>query len=209
MTRPIYIALEGIEGCGKTTHAALLAKHLGAQLTRENGGTQIGQQIRSLTHGISNPDVNHPMHPWTEALLFAADRAQHIAEVVDPVLYRGQHLVSDRSYISSLAYQGFGRELDMDQLMSVNMIAVHDRVPDIVLHLQIDYETMVKRKKSGKLDRIEQEDEAFFKRVIHGFEVMKQWAPCDRWVVIDGAQSEGEVTRLINEAVADYMETWT
>lgn len=204
--RPIYIALEGIEGCGKTTQASRLAAHLGAQLTRENGGTVIGQDIRDITHRMTSL---HPMHPWTEALLFAADRAQHIVEVVDPALYRGQHVVSDRSYISSLAYQGFGRELDIDDLMSVNMIAVHDRVPDIVLHLQIDYEKMLERKNSEQLDRIEQEDEAFFKRVIHGFEVMKRWVPCDRWEVIDATRSKDEVTRLIKKAVADYMETWT
>lgn len=201
--RPIYVALEGVEGCGKSTQAARLAGSIeGSVLTRENGGTIIGQQIRKITHSLSSL---HPMHPWCEALLFAADRAQHIAEVVDPALYAGRAVISDRSYISTLAYQGFGRELDIDQLLQVNSIAVHDRWPDLVIHLEIDYEMMMHRKGQDQLDRIESEKREFFERVIKGFEEMRIWAPCDRWVVIDGTQSESTVTNAIAVEVERYI----
>jgi dTMP kinase len=102
-----YITLEGAEGCGKSTHAARLAEALGAVLTRETGGTAIGQRIRTILHDTAITNLSH----HAEALLTAADRAQHIDEVVAPALTTGRHVVSDRSVYSTLAYQGYGREL--------------------------------------------------------------------------------------------------
>ena len=113
---PRYIALEGAEGCGKSTQAALLAAALGAVLTRETGGTAIGERLRAILHDVDVDDLDDR----AEALLTAADRAQHIAEVVAPALAAGRHVVSDRSVYSTLAYQGYGRGLDLDELRRIN-----------------------------------------------------------------------------------------
>lgn len=204
--RPLYIAIEGIEGCGKTTQASRLANAMGAGtvLTRENGGTRIGQNIRMITHSPSF----HPMDPWCEALLFAADRAQHITEVVDPALLAGRSVISDRSYVSSLAYQGYGRELGVDPLLQVNEYALHSRWPDLVIHLKIDYETLMERMKGQQLDRMEREGKDFFGRVIKGFDEMRNLAPCDRWAVLDGMRPIDEVTANIIEVVETYIKDW-
>jgi len=125
---PRYIAFEGPEGCGKSTHAKRLAARLGAVITREPGGTRIGAMLREV---LANPD-NTDMNARTEALLMAADRAQHVEEVVLPALARGQHVVSDRSVYSTLAYQGYGRSLSLDSLRSVNDWALAGRLPDLI-----------------------------------------------------------------------------
>ena len=108
-----YITLEGAEGCGKSTHAARLADALPAVLTRETGGTAIGQRIRAILHDNTITNLSHR----AEALLAAADRAQHIDEVVAPALAAGRHVVSDRSVYSTLAYQGYGRELPLAEVV--------------------------------------------------------------------------------------------
>ena len=107
-----YITLEGAEGCGKSTHAARLADALDAVLTRETGGTAIGQRIRTILHDTTVTNLSHR----AEALLTAADRAQHIDEIVAPALISGRHVVSDRSVYSTLAYQGYGRELPLAEV---------------------------------------------------------------------------------------------
>ena len=102
---PFYIAFEGAEACGKSTHAARLAEHLDAVITRETGGTAIGRRLREILHDTSVTDLDD----HAETLIVAADRAQHLAEVVRPALAAGRHVVSDRSVYSTLAYQGYGR----------------------------------------------------------------------------------------------------
>ena len=102
-----YIALEGSEGCGKSTQAARLAQALDGVLTRETGGTEVGRRIRAILHDTSVTDLSYR----AEALLAAADRAQHLHEVVCPALAAGRHVISDRSVYSTLAYQGYGREI--------------------------------------------------------------------------------------------------
>ena len=109
MTTARYIAFEGLEGCGKSTHVTRLATALGAVATREPGGTTIGASLRATMIDAANTMLS----PRAEALLMAADRAQHLDELVTPALQRGQHVVSDRSAYSSLAYQGYGRQLDL------------------------------------------------------------------------------------------------
>ena len=110
MSPPVYIALEGPEGCGKSTQAKRLADAIGAVLTRETGGTAIGERLRTILHDVTVTELD----ARAESLIVAADRAQHIAEVVRPALDAGRHVVSDRSVYSSLAYQGYGRELPID-----------------------------------------------------------------------------------------------
>ncbi|MEY4606446.1 MAG: thymidylate kinase, partial [Actinomycetota bacterium] len=126
-----YIALEGSEGCGKSSVAARLADTLGAVLTRETGGTAIGQRIRGILHDTEVGDLSYR----AEALLAAADRAQHLHQVVRPALAAGRHVVSDRSVYSSLAYQGYGRQLPLDEVRQLNDWAVDGLWPDLVVLL--------------------------------------------------------------------------
>jgi dTMP kinase len=218
--RPIYIAFEGIEGCGKSTQAGFLTSYLrglGREtvLARESGGTDIGMQIRQIV--VHRP---HEVDPWAEALLFAADRAQHIAEVVDPAMSHGRSVVSDRCLYSSIAYQGFGRGLNVDELFRINSIAVHETFPDLVIFLQIDQETMNLRLSGRELsamapawaarekDRIELAGPEFFKRVIDGYEAMRIWAPCEEWFIIDGSGSVPEVGERIVTAIDKFIAEW-
>ena len=131
MTAPRYIAFEGAEACGKSTQAALLADRLGAVLTRETGGTAVGARLRAILH--DNAVTN--LSARAEALMTAADRAQHIVEVVTPALEAGQNVVSDRSLYSTLAYQGFGRQLPVEELKQINDWATAGRWPQLVVFL--------------------------------------------------------------------------
>lgn len=191
-----YIAFEGPEAGGKSTQAALLAGELDAVLTRETGGTAIGQRIRGILHDTSIRD----MSARTEALLAAADRAQHIAEVVDPALSTGRHVVSDRSVYSTLAYQGYGRGLDVDLVRSINDWAIGGRWPDLVILIDVADDVIEARLRDRTLDRFEREDPAFHRRVRAGFHTMAEADPA-RWIVIDGSASIDTVTHAVRTAV--------
>ena len=195
-----YITLEGAEGCGKSTHAARLATALAAVLTRETGGTAVGQRIRTILHDTSVINLSHR----AEALLTAADRAQHIDEVVAPALTAGHHVVSDRSVYSTLAYQGYGRELPLDEVRRLNEWAVGTHWPDLVLLLDAAPEVLERRMRGRQLDRFEQEGGEFHRRVRDGFRQMAIDEP-ERWVVIDGSQSLDAVGRSIRSAVRDRL----
>ena len=195
-----YITLEGAEGCGKSTHAARLATALAAVLTRETGGTAVGQRIRTILHDTSIFNLSHR----AEALLTAADRAQHIDEVVAPALTAGRHVVSDRSVYSTLAYQGYGRELPLDEVRRLNEWAVGTHWPDLVLLLDAAPEVLERRMRGRQLDRFEQEGVEFHQRVRSGFRQMAMEEP-ERWVVIDGSQSLDAVGRSIRAAVRDRL----
>ncbi len=195
-----YIAFEGAEGCGKSTHAARLARDLGAVLTRETGGTDIGQRIRDILHDTAHTHLAHR----AEALLAAADRAQHIEQVVAPALAAGRHVVSDRTVYSTLAYQGYGRGLDLDQVRRINDWAVDGLWPELVLLLDAPSEVLERRMRGRQLDRFEQEDPGFHQRVRDGFRTMAAAEP-DRWVVIDGSLDIEGVAIAIRRAVLDRM----
>lgn len=195
-----YIALEGAEGCGKSTHASRLAVTLGAVLTRETGGTAIGHQIRAILHDTSISNLSHR----AEALLAAADRAQHIDEVVAPALAAGKHVVSDRSVYSTLAYQGYGRGLSIVDVRRVNEWAVDAHWPDLVLLIDAPTEILERRMRGRQLDRFEREGERFHERVRDGFRQMAIDEP-ERWVVIDGSQSLEMVAIDVRSAVRDRL----
>jgi len=195
-----YITLEGAEGCGKSTHAGRLAQALGAVLTRETGGTAIGQRIRTILHDTAVTNLSHR----AEALLAAADRAQHIDEVVAPALIAGRHVVSDRSVYSTLAYQGYGRELPLDEIRRLNEWAVGPHWPDMVLLLDADPEVLERRMRGRQLDRFEQEGAPFHRRVRDGFRQMAIDEP-GRWVVIDGSRNVDIVSEAIRAAVAERL----
>jgi dTMP kinase len=195
-----YIAFEGAEGCGKSTHAARLAHDLGAVLTRETGGTDIGQRIRDILHDTSHTHLSHR----AEALLAAADRAQHIEQVVAPALTAGRHVVSDRTVYSTLAYQGYGRGLDLAEVRRINEWAVDGHWPEMVLLLDAPSEVLERRMRGRQLDRFEQEDPGFHQRVREGFRTMAAAEP-DRWVVIDGSTDIEGVAGAIRRAVRDRL----
>jgi dTMP kinase len=199
-TTSCYIAFEGTEGCGKSTHAARLAAELGALLTRETGGTAIGARIRAILHDNQVTDLADR----AEALLTAADRAQHLEQLVLPALAAGRHVVSDRTVYSTLAYQGFGRGLDVDELRHINGWAIDGHWPHLVLLLEVDPEVQAGRMHGRELDRFERESDDFHRRVREGF-VRMAADDADRWVVIDATAGIDEVYGSIRAAVRDRL----
>jgi len=199
MRRPPYIALEGAEGSGKSTQARLLAGRLGAVLTRETGGTVIGRRVREVLH--DNDVVG--LDPRAEALLTAADRAQHFGEVVLPALDAGRTVVSDRSVYSSLAYQGYGRQLDLDELRRINDWATHGVWPDLVVFIEVPAEVAAGRlSERHELDRFERAGDEFHARVLAGYHALAAAEP-DRWLLVDSSGSIDAVADLIATAVAE------
>jgi len=189
--RPPYIAFEGAEGSGKSTQAARLAGAIGAVLTRETGGTDIGARLREILHDTSV----HDLDPRAEALITAADRAQHIAQVVRPALDAGNPVVSDRSVYSSLAYQGYGRELDIDEIRHLNEWGTTGVWPTTVVFLDTPDEVIAERMKRRDLDRFEAAGDDFHARVLAGFRAMAAADP-DRWITV---QAVGTVDRVADE----------
>jgi dTMP kinase len=192
-----YIALEGGDACGKSTQASRLAAARDAVLTREPGGTRIGAVIR----GIVLDPANTELADRAEALLYAADRAQHTAEVLRPTLGAGRHVVSDRSAWSSIVYQGHGREMGVDDVRRLSDWAIEGCWPDLVLLLDIDPAVAAQRR-SRERDRLEQVDDAFSRRVRAGY---LQLAADENWVVIDGARDEGSVAGAVRAAVTERL----
>lgn len=195
-----YIALEGAEGCGKSTQAERLALRLDAVLTRETGGTPIGRRIREILHDITVTDLA----ARAEALLTAADRAQHITQIVRPALAAGRHVVSDRSVYSTLAYQGFGRGLAIDDVRRINDWAIDGCWPELVVLIDVDPSLLAERMAGRELDRFEQETDDFHDRVRAGFRTLAEHEP-DRWIVVDGSGPADEVTAHITRAVHDRI----
>ncbi len=200
MGRPVYIAFEGPEGCGKSTQARRLAEHLDAVLTRETGGTEIGQRLRDILHDTSVTDLDD----HAEALIVAADRAQHLAQVVRPALAEGRHVVSDRSVYSTLAYQGYGRGLPVDDVRRINEWAIGDTWPDLVVLLTVPADLLAERMSRRTLDRFEAAGDDFHARVDAGFAEMAAADP-ERWVIIDASGGKGGVTTAIREAVEERL----
>src|SRR5205807_9474614 len=160
---------------------------LGAVLTHEPGGTELGRRIRAL---VLDPELPPPA-ARTEALLLAADRAQHVAEVVAPALAAGRDVVTDRFVGSTLAYQGHGRGLDLDALATLSRWAAGGIEPDVVVLIDLPFDVALARV-DGRRDRIEAEDEAFHRRVADGYRALAAADP-GRWTVIDGQGSIDEV----------------
>ena len=207
------IVLEGGEGTGKTTQARRLARHLGATLTFEPGATPIGARIRDL---LLDPEVKG-LDARAEALLLAADRAQHVAEVVGPALERGEVVVSDRFVGSSLAYQGHGRQLDLTEVARLSEWATGGLVPDVVVLLELAvheaHARLAQRHGAGGGagaheyggDRMEREERAFHERVAQGFRELAA-ADTGRWVVVDAGGSVDEVGDRVLDAVRSRVD---
>lgn len=189
------IAVEGADGCGKSTQVDRLARRLpDAVVTREPGGTAIGERLRSLL--VDRATVG--LDARAEALLMAAARAQHVAEVIAPALAAGRDVVVDRFSHSSLAYQGHGRGLAVDDLVRLSGFATGGRWPDLVVLLVVP--TEVARDRLGPADRFEAEDPAFHSRVAEGYRALAAADPA-RWRVVDGTGSVDEVAARVWAAV--------
>ncbi|MFL2986181.1 MAG: dTMP kinase [Candidatus Poriferisodalaceae bacterium] len=185
-----YIAFEGWEASGKSTQARLLSRRLDAVLTREPGGTALGLAVRDLLLGNGPAPTER-----AEALLFAADRAQHLAEVVEPALAEGRDVITDRSYGSTLAYQGYGRGQSIEELMRLVEWTSGGLLPDLVVLLTVAVDVADDRL-GDQRDRMESEDADFATRVVEGFTALAEADP-DRWVVVDGAGSIEEVATRV------------
>jgi dTMP kinase len=192
----MFVTFEGLDGCGKTTQAALLAESLRESgfdvvATREPGGTPLGEQVRNL--------VLHGDHvaPWAEAALYAASRAQHVEEVIRPALDRGATVVCDRYVDSSVAYQGVGRGLGLEEVLALNLAVVGGLLPDRTVLVEIDPETAAARVGSSG-DRIERDGIALWRRVADAYRTLAQRYP-ERYVVVDGRRSVTEVAEEIRD----------
>lgn len=198
-TRGRFIVFEGGDGTGKSTQAAMLAERLDARLTREPGGTAVGSRIREVVLDREHPELADR----TEALLMAADRAQHVAELIRPTLLSGRHVVSDRYVASSLAYQGVGRELGIDAVRALNEFGTDGLQPDLVILLEVDIGHAAERL-GRELDRIESSGSELARRVRETYRVFAASDP-DRWVVLDGAGTVAAVANRILAAVNDRL----
>lgn len=208
--RGIFITIEGPEGAGKTTQARLLHERLRARhpvlYTREPGGTAIGERIRALLLDEGHKE----MSAQAEMLLFAASRAQFVAEVVEPALRGGRVLLSERYVDASIAYQGFGRGLGVELVRRVNEAATHGVMPDLTILLDIDPALGLRRARDaagkegrqGHGDRLEQEALTFHARVRAGFLAIAHEEP-DRIRIVDGSRAQqavhDEIVRLVDE----------
>lgn len=196
--RGAFVAFEGGEACGKSTQAARLAARRGALLTREPGGTALGERVRSL---FLDPATGH-VDARAEALLVAAARAQHVAEVIDPTLAAGRDVVTDRFTGSSLAYQGHGRGLPVEEVRRLSAFATGGVDPELYVLLTVSPEVAAMRL-GAERDRLEAAGDDFHARVAAGYLALA--AEDDRWVVVDGSGTPDDVEAAVWAAVSGRL----
>lgn len=204
----ILITMEGPDGSGKTLQMDMLEQKLREAgypviRSREPGGTPIGEAIREV---ILDPR-HQEMDSMTEALLYAASRAQHVAEKIRPALAEGKIVLLDRFLDSSLVYQGIGREMTIETIEAINRFATGGLEPDVTFMVYIDFEEGLRRKKrqNGSLDRMEAQKEAFHRRVNEGYLTLAQRYP-ERIQLVDGARSPEEVHQDILKRVQELVQ---
>lgn len=206
MTSGLWITLEGGDGSGKTTQAALLEHWLreqgrGVVRTREPGGTEVGVLIRDIV-------LHHrgDIAPRAEALLYAADRAHHVATLVRPALDRGEVVIQDRYLDSSVAYQGAGRVLDGDEIRDLSLWATEGALPDVTVLLDVDPATARERLDAADkpFDRLEAEKTAFHERVRSAFLALAAAEP-ERFLVVDATQSVEAIAEAIRARVRAHL----
>jgi dTMP kinase len=194
------IALEGVDGCGKSTQALLLSAAIGALSTAEPGATPLGATLRALA---LDPDLP-PVSERAEALLMAADRAQHVAEVVRPALAEGRWVVTERFSGSTLAYQGYGRGLDLDELRRLVTWAADGINPDLTVLLDVVPSLAHRRLDLDRADRLERLDASFHQRVRAGYLALAQADPAG-WVVLDGSAKVQDVADELLAVVRERL----
>jgi dTMP kinase len=203
----MFITLEGPEGSGKSSHMAPLAEALrqagfDVVVTREPGGTPIGDEIRDTLLNLKNT----AMHPTTEILLFQASRSQHVYELILPAIQEGKVVLCDRFADSTMAYQGYGHQTDLKELAQIIHFATGGLQPDLTLLLDVDIEIGLKRRSSDQesWNRLDAKEKAFHQRVRSGYLEMAHVQP-DRWVVVDASQPLEQVQQTLVQLVLDRL----
>ena len=209
MKRGFFIVFEGIEGAGKSVQTGLLASRLRragyrVAVTREPGGTRIGEQIRAVTHKPENVDLE----PKAEAYLMTASRAQHVAEVIAPALKAGKIVISDRFVQSSFAYKGYGRKLGAEVIEQLNKLAIGEIRPDLVLVLDLPVAVgLARRNGAVKVDRLDLEQKDFYERARQGYLDLAKKDP-NYYFVIDTTSSieetAAQIWSIVKTALAKY-----
>lgn len=199
----MFITLEGPEGSGKTSHIPYLVEYLREKghtvfPTREPGGTSISEQIRDILHDLKNAE----MHPHTETLLYQAARAQIVEQVIKPRLAAGEIVISDRYFDSTIAYQGYGHQQDLEQVRALVKYATGGLVPDLTVLLDVDVEIGLKRKKQNGVEwnRMDAHEVEFYRRVRAGYLEMVKEEP-NRWVMVDAGQSWDDVQQTLRQMI--------
>jgi dTMP kinase len=203
MKKGLFITFEGADGCGKTTQLNLLKEYLEQHgyevvLTREPGGKGLGERIREILLNYNGEVSNR-----CESFLFLADRAQNIDIIVNPAIAEGKIVLCDRHTDSSVAYQGYGRGLDIEQIKTLNTLATNRKSPDLTLVFDVDIETSMKRVGDEK-DRMESSGKEFFNRVRNGYLELAKQEP-DRIKVIDSTKNIEEVQKNVLSIVKTYL----
>ncbi|NLK98807.1 MAG: dTMP kinase [Epulopiscium sp.] len=204
--RGLFISMEGPDGSGKTTQIELLKEYFlnkGYEviITREPGGTQISEKIRDIILDVNNKALSN----MTEALLYAASRAQHVEEKIKPALENGKIVISDRFVDSSIVYQGYARGIGIDIVESINNFAIQGFMPDITFFFDIEPEFAMKRKaKQKSLDRLEQEHILFHNKVYEGYKILLKRYP-KRIKSIDARQSIDNIYEQIMKEVTNLL----
>ena len=206
-----FIVFEGIDGSGKTTQINQLSKWLVSTdlipeknqvvITREPGGTKLGESIRTLLLDSSREKAPNSI---TELLLYAADRAQHVNEIIRPSLNKGDWVISDRFCGSTLAYQGYGRKLDINLIKDLEAISTQGIAPDITFLLDIPIEESIRRRMNRKDDRIEKEGREFLSNVSLGFQALSEDS---NWKKISAIDSEEKITSEIKSEIKKLIKS--
>jgi dTMP kinase len=204
----MFITLEGPDGSGKTSHIQPLAKWLEGEgyrvhTAREPGGTLISEQIRNILHDLKNTE----MHPHTETLLYQAARAQIVEQVLRPKLAEGWIVVCDRYADSTLAYQGYGHQQNMDEVRALVRYATGGLVPDLTLLLDVDVETGLSRRQNsgGEWNRLDAYQLEFHQRVREGYLELAKQEP-SRWVRVDASQPWEAVQEALRKAILKQVK---
>ncbi len=205
----MFITLEGPEGSGKTSHIPYLVEYFREQgyvvfPTREPGGTSIGEQIREVIHDLKNVE----MHPRTETLLYQAARAQIVEQVIQPRLKAGEIVLSDRYADSTIAYQGYGHQQDLERVRALVRYATGGLVPDMTILLDLDVEVGLNRKKQNNAEWNRMDDHAveFYRRVRAGYLEMVKQEPV-RWRVVDAGREWKSVQEELRKVIDSRLRT--
>lgn len=207
MKKGLFITFEGVDGCGKSTQMRFLSEYLMEKeydlfLTREPGGCNISEKIRELVLDVENKE----MTDRTEALLYAAARAQHVEQVIEPAVRDGKIVLCDRFIDSSLAYQGIGRGLGIENIMQINQFAMGDRMPDKTFFLDFPPHLAFERMSKKRVhDRLETQEERFYTELYNGFTQLAETFP-ERIIRIDASGDKFATQKIVQTTMESILE---